>query len=137
MRLAAQALSIVLSLMAGSSAMAQACSESYVADCGDFKIVNTACVNYDSKGRVAGESESMGVLFNDPRVGKVSMSLEVTNDVAIYSAPIAPGVTQYVNFASRILTDIKHKPVYTAHRVENGVKSEEVACKLLPFEYVE
>lgn len=127
MRVAMKALALILSLMATTSAFAD-CSDEVLADCGDFKIMNTMCPAFDSRGRLAGGTETVWALFIDPTVGKKDFTSNVYNDVMIYKTDLGEGKTVVVNFSSQILADLKRNAIYSTYSVQNELRGPERNC---------
>lgn len=120
-------LAIVLSLMAGSLSYAE-CTDEYVANCGNFNLLNVVCKTYDSKMRPTGGSETLHLQYvGSPN--KQPMISSVFNDVALYNLDINEDVTLVVSLSSQILSDIKGKGKYSTHILVGGIKADERECQ--------
>lgn len=122
-----KALTLALSLMASVPAFAR-CVDSYIADCGEFKILSTMCLLYDLKGRPSGGIENFSALFD---IGKVSVTAKMFNDVAVYNMQLNDRRTVVVNFQSELLKDLKRQSTYTTFEVIEGERTPPRNCRAI------
>lgn len=114
----------------GSSVSFANCSDGYVADCGNFRVLETSCPMYNKLGAYIGHSEEYSAVFTDASQPEVKFNRWPTanSQPLIYRGVVNSESDLYIT--KKIETGMDGKPYvsFASYKIVWGQQSPTVSC---------